>query len=77
MTRIVKAKVEVLQKRKVEQNSIVETNVNINGTNRRRRYIVDEDATEAEIQQHISDELNKEANQELVGQKFEVDIKVE
>ena len=70
----VKAKIDILQIQEVENNIIIETEVEIRGNVRRKRFMVPKGTNNAAIKKHIADKLIEEENRNVVGEKFEVDI---
>jgi len=72
---LTKAKVEILQKRTAENKIIIEAAVEIKGIIRRKRYFVDASLNNDGIRKHISDEIIKEETKDVVGEKFDVEIK--
>lgn len=70
-----KAKVDILQRRIVEKQIIIEADVEIKGITRRKRYFVDKSLNAEGIRKHISDKIIEEENRDVVGEKFEVEIK--
>lgn len=69
-----KAKIDILSIQNVESNIVVETNVDIRGIIRKKRFTLPKGSNNDEIKQHIKDKLIEEENRNVVGEKFEVDL---
>ena len=67
------AKVKVLQQRVTQQNKTVETDVEVNGVNTRRRYVVPKNYSPEQIVTFISASLKTEKKQGLIA-PFEVEL---
>ena len=69
-----KAKVRILQERKVEKTLLIEAEVEIKGITRRKRYTLPNTSSNEDIRKHITNKLIEEENRNVVGSKFEVEL---
>ena len=67
------AKVEIVSARVAHNNMFVEAQVEIKGIKSKRRYMLPEDISSTKIQEHITNKLQEEEN-ENVGKSFKVEI---